>query len=65
MDAAPTRSPSSRETCGNRTVDAIVLPDARPEAPALLTSLSKVFGDPAHIEGVYVWDVREVRHGAG
>ena len=46
-------------------VDAIVLPDARPEAPALLTSLTAVFGAPTHTGGVYVWDVREVTDGAG
>ena len=40
-------------------VDAIVLPDARPEAPALLASLSDAFGEPAaHTGGVHVWDVR-------
>ena len=46
-------------------VDAVVLPDARPEAPVLLTSLTSAFGDPAHTGGVYVWDVREVTDGAG
>jgi hypothetical protein len=46
-------------------VDAVVLPDARPEAAVLLTSLTKVFGDPVHTGGVYVWDVREVTDGAG
>ncbi|HYN67843.1 MAG TPA: glycosyl transferase, partial [Ornithinibacter sp.] len=46
-------------------VDAIVLPDARPEAPALLASLTTVFGEPEHTGGVYVWDVREVTDGAG
>ncbi|WP_392542941.1 hypothetical protein [Oryzobacter telluris] len=47
-------------------VDAIVLPEARPEAPALLGSLSDAFGEPsAHTGGVYVWDVREVTDGAG
>lgn len=46
-------------------VDAIVLPEARPEAPALLDSLSDAFGDPAaHTGGVYVWDVRGVTDGA-
>ncbi len=47
-------------------VDAIVLPDARPEAPALLASLSDAFGEPsAHTGGVHVWDVRAVTDGAG
>ncbi|WP_377640884.1 hypothetical protein [Oryzobacter terrae] len=42
-------------------VDAIVLPDARPEAGALLASLGDAFGEPAaHTGGVYVWDVRAV-----
>ena len=46
-------------------VDAIVLPDARPEAPALLASLTAAFGEPEHTGGVYVWDVRSVTDGAG
>jgi hypothetical protein len=47
-------------------VDAIVLPDARPEAGALLGSLSDAFGAPStHTGGVYVWDVRAVTDGAG
>ena len=46
-------------------VDVIVLPDARPEAPALLTSLTTAFGDPVHTGDVYAWDVREVTGGAG
>lgn len=46
-------------------VDAIVLPDARPDAPALLGSLSAAFGAPDHTGGVYVWDVRSVTDGPG
>ncbi len=46
-------------------VDAVVLPDARPEAPVLLSSLTSAFGAPVHTGGVYVWDVREVTDGAG
>ena len=46
-------------------VDAIVLPDERPEAPALLGSLSAAFGAPEHVGGVHVWDVRGVTDGAG
>ena len=47
-------------------VDAIVLPDARPEAEALLGSLTSAFGEPAaHTGGVHVWDVRAVTDGAG
>ncbi len=65
MDADADQVAEFRDDLRNRRVDAIVLPDARPEAPALLTSLSKVFGDPAHTGGVYVWDVREVGDGAG
>ena len=45
-------------------VDAIVLPDARPEAPALLASLTSAFGAPEHLGGVYVWDVRSRTDGA-
>ena len=65
MDADADQVAQFRDDLRNRRVDAIVLPDARPEAPALLTSLSKVFGDPVHTGGVYVWDVREVGDGAG
>jgi hypothetical protein len=46
-------------------VDAVVLPDARPEAPVLLSSLTSALGAPVHTGGVYVWDVREVTGGAG
>ena len=47
-------------------VDAVVLPDARPEAAALLASLTSAFGEPAaHTGGVHVWDVRAVTDGAG
>ncbi|HSO63544.1 MAG TPA: glycosyl transferase [Ornithinibacter sp.] len=46
-------------------VDAVVLPDTRPEAPALLASLSAAFGAPEHLGGVHVWDVRSVADGAG
>jgi hypothetical protein len=46
-------------------VDVVVLPDARPEAPVLLTSLTSAFGEPVHTGGVYAWDVRDVTDGAG
>ncbi|MFQ6172905.1 DivIVA domain-containing protein [Oryzobacter sp. R7] len=47
-------------------VDAVVLPEARPEAAALLRSLTDVLGEPTvHTGGVYLWDVRTVTDGAG
>ena len=46
-------------------VDAVVLPEARPEAPVLLASLTAAFGEPEHTGGVHVWDVRSVTDGAG
>lgn len=46
-------------------VDAVVLPEARPEAEALLLSLTDVLGEPTlHAGGVYLWDVRTVTDGA-
>jgi hypothetical protein len=54
-----------RENLRAARVDAIVLPDSRPEAPVLLTSLSSAFGEPTHTGGVHVWDVRDVTDGAG
>jgi hypothetical protein len=44
-------------------VDAIVLPEDRPAAESLRTSLTGVFGPPARTGGVYVWDVRGVTDG--
>ncbi|GAA4412005.1 glycosyl transferase [Fodinibacter luteus] len=41
-------------------VDAIVLPDSHPAAPALLASLTGVFGAPVGTGGVHVWDVRSL-----
>jgi hypothetical protein len=64
-DASPDQVEDFRQNLRDARVDAIVLPDARPEAPALLTSLTAVFGEPTHTGGVYVWDVREVSDGAG
>jgi hypothetical protein len=64
------RRPSSAEVEQFRTdlrsgrVDAVVLPDARPGAPALLASLTAAFGAPEHTGGVSVWDVRSVTDGA-
>ena len=46
-------------------VDALVLPEARPEAPALLASLTAAFGAPETTGGVHVWDVRSLTDGAG
>ena len=40
------RSSSSVTTCAAARVDAVVLPDARPEAPVLLASLTSAFGEP-------------------
>ncbi|HET6969137.1 MAG TPA: glycosyl transferase, partial [Ornithinibacter sp.] len=54
-----------REDLRAGRVDAIVLPDTRPEAPVLLASLSAAFGAPEHVGGVHVWDVRGVTDGAG
>ena len=65
MDADADQVAEFRDDLRAARVDAIVLPDARPEAPALLTSLTPVFGEPTHTGGVYVWDVREVTDGAG
>jgi len=46
-------------------VDVIVLPEGRPSAGSLLASISAAFGSPEEVDGVYVWDVREVTDGAG
>ena len=46
-------------------VDAVVLPEDRPEAPVLLDSLTAAFGEPERTGGVHVWDVRSVTDGAG
>jgi hypothetical protein len=64
-DASASQVEEFHQDLRDARVDAIVLPDARPEAPALLTSLSAVFGEPEHTGGVYVWDVREVTDGVG
>ena len=53
-----------RENLRAGRVDAIVLPDARAGAPALLASLTGAFGEPTHTGGVYVWDVRSITDGA-
>jgi DivIVA domain-containing protein len=64
------RRPSADELEQFRTdlragrVDAVVLPDGRPGAPALLESLTAAFGAPEHTGGVSVWDVRSVTDGA-
>jgi hypothetical protein len=64
------RRPSADELDQFRTdlragrVDAVVLPDGRPGAPALLESLTAAFGAPEHTGGVSVWDVRSVTDGA-
>ena len=65
VDARPQQVEEFRQDLRDARVDVIVLPDARPEAPALLTSLTTVFGEPEHTGGVYAWDVREVTDGAG
>ena len=70
-EAGVARTPSQgeveqfREDLRAGRVDAVVLPDARPEAPALLASLTAAFGTPQHTGGVHVWDVRSVTDGAG
>jgi hypothetical protein len=64
-DASADQVEEFHQNLRDARVDAIVLPDARPEAPALLTSLTAAFGEPTHTGGVYVWDVREVTDGAG
>lgn len=46
-------------------VDAVVLPDDRPSADALRTSLVTVLGEPRRVGGVSVWDVREMTDGQG
>jgi hypothetical protein len=46
-------------------VDVIVLPEDRPSAASLRTSIAAAFGSPERVDGVYVWDVREVSDGAG
>ena len=65
LDASPEQAEEFRQDLRHANVDVIVLPDARPEAPALLSSLTPVFGEPVHTGGVYAWDVREVTDGAG
>jgi hypothetical protein len=64
-EADPTEVAQFRDDLRAARVDAVVLPDARPEAPVLLTSLTSAFGEPTHTGGVYVWDVRDVTDGAG
>jgi hypothetical protein len=63
-EASPTQVEQFEQDLRDARVDVIVLPDARPEAPALLTSLTSAFGAPVHTGGVYAWDVREVTDGA-
>ena len=46
-------------------VDAVVLPEARPDAPVLLASVTTALGAPERNGGVYVWDVRSLTDGAG
>jgi hypothetical protein len=46
-------------------VDALVLPEARTDAPVLLASVTSALGAPERIGGVYVWDVRSLTDGAG
>ncbi len=46
-------------------VDAIVLPEDRPAAGSLRSSLVTAFGEPQRLGGVFVWDVREVTGGQG
>ncbi|MBT9254020.1 DivIVA domain-containing protein [Phycicoccus sp. MAQZ13P-2] len=46
-------------------VDAVVLPDDRPAAGSLRDSLVTLLGDPQHLDGVYLWDVRRLTDGAG
>ena len=67
MAAIAESGPRDRPTQGGRAVprgpaagrvDAVVLPEARPEAPVLLASLTAAFGEPEHTGGVHVWDVR-------
>ena len=65
QQADPTQVDQFRDDLRAGRVDAVVLPDARPEAPVLLSSLTSAFGAPVHTGGVYVWDVREVTDGAG
>lgn len=65
QQAAPSEVARFRDDLRAGRVDAVVLPDGRPEAPVLLPSLTSAFGDPVHTGGVYVWDVREVTDGAG
>lgn len=64
-DASASQVEQFHQDLRDGRVDVIVLPDARPEAPALLASLSTAFGTPEHTGGVYAWDVREVTDGAG
>ena len=45
-------------------VDAVVLPEARADAPVLLASVTSALGEPERTGGVYVWDVRSVTDGA-
>ncbi|HEX6888933.1 MAG TPA: hypothetical protein VF143_12580, partial [Candidatus Nanopelagicales bacterium] len=63
--ADPAEVATFRDDLRAGRVDAIVLPDARPEAPVLLSSLTSAFGTPVHTGGVYVWDVRGETDGAG
>ncbi len=54
-----------REDLRSGRVDAVVLPEARPDAPVLLTSVTSALGAPERTGGVYVWDVRSITDGAG
>jgi len=63
--AGPAEVAQFRDDLRAGRVDAVVLPDSRPEAPVLLSSLTSAFGAPVHTGGVYVWDVRKVTDGTG
>ena len=63
-EASPTQVEQFEQDLRDARVDVIVLPDARPEARALLQSLTSAFGAPVHTGGVYAWDVRGVTDGA-
>ncbi|MEO6791256.1 MAG: glycosyl transferase, partial [Ornithinibacter sp.] len=54
-----------RQDLRDGQVDAVVLPEARPDAAVLRDAVSSVLGAPVREGGVYVWDVRGLAGGKG
>ncbi|QKE83954.1 DivIVA domain-containing protein [Arthrobacter sp. NEB 688] len=65
LPASAQQRPGFVENLRAGRVDAVVLPDDRPAAASLRDSLVTFLGDPQHLDGVYLWDVRRLTDGAG